>query len=167
MYDNPGDLHPTLVKNMPGGKACVYLPSVSVQFMRKPVKEDAVKSENNGLAVGQRNYVGIIIRALTAKNRFIKQYLESELYISFSGGADKYHGLLDLAVGLGIIEQTGSTYSFNGEKLGYAKSFVNKTSFWDGIIPLIDERIKTEWAYSSHQAKENTALETEIEEEQE
>jgi len=167
LYDNPGDLHPTLVKNMPGGKACVYLPSVSVQFMRKPVKEDVVKSENNGLAVGQRNYVGIIIRALTAKNRFIKQYLESELYISFAGGADKYHGLLDLAVGLGIIEQTGSTYSFNGEKLGYAKSFINKTAFWDGIIPLIDEKIKIEWAYSSNQAKENTALESEIEEEQE
>jgi hypothetical protein len=72
---------------------------------------------------------------------------------------------LDLAVGLGIIEQTGSTYSFNGEKLGYAKSFVNKTSFWDGIIPLIDERIKTEWAYSSEQAKTINEMENEIEQE--
>lgn len=166
LYDNPGDLHPTLVKSMPGGKACVYQPSVSVQLMRKPVKEDAVKSETSGLAVGQRNYVGIIVRALTAKNRFIKQYLEGELYISFANGADKYHGLLDLAVGLGVIEQTGSTYLFNGEKLGYAKSFANDANFWENkVIPLLEEKIKKEWAYSSEQEKENikNELESELE----
>jgi len=165
LYDNPGDLHPTLVKNMPGGKACVYLPSVSVQLMRKPVKEDVVKSETGGLAVSQRNYVGIIIRALTAKNRFIKQYLEGEIYVSFAGGADKYHGLLELSVGLGIIEQTGSTYSFNGEKLGYAKSFISNTKLWEGIIPLLEDKIKIEWAYSNEQAKEIANLEKEIEKE--
>ncbi len=164
LYDNPGDLHPTLVKSMPGGKACVYLPSVSVQLMRKPVKEDAVKSESGGLAVGQRNYVGIIVRALTAKNRFIKQYLESELYVSFSNGADKYHGLLDLAVGLGVIENSGATYTLDGEKLGYAKSFINDSDFWENkIIPRIDEKIKTEWSYSSEQHKQNELLEKEIE----
>jgi RecA/RadA recombinase len=165
LYDNPGDLHPTLVKNMPGGKACVYLPSISVQLMRKPVKEDAVKSETGGLAVSQRNYVGIIIRALTAKNRFIKQYLEGEIFVSFGNGADKYHGLLDIAVGLGIIEQTGSTYSFDGEKLGYAKSFANKELFWESIIPLIDKKIKVEWAYSSEQDTQNLLAEKEIEKE--
>jgi recombination protein RecA len=168
LYDNPGDLHPTLVKNMPGGKACVYLPSVSVQLMRKPVKEDAVKSETSGLAVGQRNYVGIIIRALTTKNRFVKQYLEGELYVSFANGTDKYHGLLDLAVGLGIIQQTGSTYSFEGEKIGYAKSFINDSVFWENkIIPLIDENIKTEWTYSKSQDLEIKKMESEIEKEEE
>jgi hypothetical protein len=140
---------------MPGGKACVYQPSVSVQFTRKPVKEDAIKSETSGVAVGQRNYVGIIVRALTAKNRFIKQYLESELYISFSTGVDKYHGLLDLAVGLNVIQQLGATYSFNGEKLGYAKSFISNSDFWEKtIIPLIDEKIKVEWSLSGKQIKE-------------
>jgi recombination protein RecA len=168
LYDNPGDLHPTLVKSMPGGKACVYLPSISVQLMRKPVKEDVVKSDSSTLAVGQRNYVGIIVRALTAKNRFIKQYLEGELYISFANGVDKYHGLLDLAVGLGIIEQTGSTYVFEGNKMGYAKSFANNAEFWeDKIIPLIDQKIKKEWSYSSEQAKENIQLEAEVEKEEE
>jgi recombination protein RecA len=152
LYDNPGDLHPTLIKNMPGGKAVIYQPSVSVQLMRKPVKEDAVKSETGGLAVSQRNYVGIIVRAITAKNRFVKQFLEGELYISFSTGPDKYHGLLDLAVGLGILEQNGATYTFNGEKLGYAKSFQSDSNFWENkIIPLIDEKIKIEWAYPSNQ----------------
>lgn len=165
LYDNPGDLHPTLVKSMPGGKACVYLPSVSVQLMRKPVKEDAVKSETGTTAVSQRNYVGIIVRALTAKNRFIKQYLEGELYISFTNGADKYHGLLELAVDLNIIQASGPTYSYNGEKLGFAKSFIKNSDFWEEqIIPKIEERIKSEWAYSSDQNKEIQKMETEVEE---
>lgn len=154
LYDNPGELHPTLVKNMPGGKACIYLPSVSLQLMRKPIREDdkSIKGNDSTTATFQRNYVGVLIRALTAKNRFIKQYLEGEIFVSFDKGVDKYHGLLDLAVGLGIIEQSGATYTYNGNKLGYAKSFQNDIKFWeDDIIPLIEEKIKVEWAYSSEQ----------------
>jgi len=163
LYDNPGDLHPTLIKNMPGGKKCVYLPSVSVQLMRKPVKADAVKGNTGDLAANQRNYVGIIIRALTAKNRFIKQYLEGEMFISFSNGADKYHGLLDLAVELGVIQQAGATYSFDGEKLGYAKSFIEDSNFWENkIIPLMQKKIDVNWAYSSEQEAEIKQMESEV-----
>lgn len=166
LYDNPGDLHPTLVKNMPGGKKCVYLPSVSVQLMRKPVKADAVKGNAGELAAGQRNYVGIVIRALTAKNRFVKQYLEGEMFISFSNGADKYHGLLDLAVELGVIQQAGATYSIDGEKLGYAKSFAENSEFWeDRIIPLMQKKIDVNWAYSSEQDKEIKRMEAEASDE--
>jgi hypothetical protein len=133
--------------------------------MRKPVKEDAVKSETGTTAVSQRNYVGIIVRALTAKNRFVKQYLEGELYISFTNGADKYHGLLELAVDLGIIQASGPTYSYNGEKLGFAKTFIKNADFWEEqIIPKIEEKIKVEWAYSSDQNKEIQKMENEAEE---
>lgn len=155
LYDNPGELHPTLVKNMPGGKACIYLPSISLQLMRKPIREDdkSIKGNDSTTATLQRNYVGVLIRALTAKNRFIKQYLEGEIFVSFDKGVDKYHGLLDLAVGLGVIEQSGATYAFQGQKLGYAKSFQNDVEFWENkIIPLIEDKIRVEWAYSSEQA---------------
>jgi recombination protein RecA len=164
LYDNPGDLHPTLVKNMPGGKACVYLPSVSIQLMRKPVKADAVKSNAGELAASQRNYVGIIIRALSAKNRFVKQYLEGELFISFSNGADKYHGLLDLSVELDVIQNAGATYTFNGEKLGYAKSFIENKEFWEKtIIPILQTKIDVNWAYSAEQDKQIRDMEAEAE----
>jgi recombination protein RecA len=162
LYENPGDLHPTLIKSMPGGKATVYLPSVSVQLMRKPVKQDAVKQDVGELAANQKNYVGVIVRALTAKNRFVKQYLETELFISFAKGTDPYHGLLDIAVGLGVIEQTGSTYAFNGEKIGYAKSFIENADFWENkIIPILEEKVKTEWSYSTQQDTELKKLEKE------
>lgn len=161
LYDNPGEMHPSLIKNMPGGKSCVYLPSVSVQLMRKPIKEgdNSIKGNDSTTATFQRNYVGVLIRALTAKNRFIKQYLEGELFISFDRGVDKYHGLLDLAVGLKVIEQSGATYSFQGKKLGYAKSFQDDVNFWENeIIPLVEEKIKVEWAYSSEQDRNEDQL---------
>jgi recombination protein RecA len=167
VYDDPSELHPTLIKKTSGGKSVIFMPSVSVQLSRKPIKEDEIKTESSKVAALQKNYVGVLLRALTAKNRFIKQYLQGEVYLSFNTGVDKYHGLLDLAVGLGILDQSGPTFSFNGEKLGYAKSFVNDSDFWENkIIPLIDEKIKVEWAYSTEQEVE-TETEIDIEEEEE
>ena len=150
LYDNPGELHPSLVKTMPGGKACVYMPSISVQLMRKPIKEADSKGKDQ-LATLQRNYVGIVIRALTAKNRFIKQYLEGDIYLSFNTGLDKYYGLLEIAVGMGVMEQTGSTYVYKGKKMGYAKSFQDDAVFWESIIPEIEAKMLTEWKYGVNQ----------------
>ena len=149
-YDNPGELHPTLVKTMPGGKSVVYMPSVSVQLMRKPLREDAkeLKTTETTAAL-QRNYVGVLIRALTAKNRFIKQYLEGDIYLSFNTGVNKYYGLLELAVALGVIEQAGATYNIGGKKLGYAKSFFNNVELWEELLPKIEQKAQVAWAYSS------------------
>jgi recombination protein RecA len=164
VYDNPGDMHPSLIKTMSGGKSVVYMPSLSVQLSRKPVKEDEMKSETGSTAALQKNYVGILLRALTAKNRFIKQYLQGEIYLSFNTGVDKYHGLLELAVGLDVIQQTGSTYVFAGEKIGYAKTFLNNSEFWENkIIPLLEKRIKEEWVYSANQDAEIKKMELEVE----
>ena len=164
VYDDPSEMHPTLVKKTPGGKSVIFMPSVSVQISRKPIKEDEIKSEKGTTAALQKNYVGILLRALTVKNRFIKQYLQGEVYLSFNTGVDKYHGLLELAVGLGVLEQTGSTYVFNGEKIGYAKTFINDSVFWEEkIIPLLDSRIKSEWAYSASQDAEIKQKELEAE----
>ena len=88
---------------MPGGKSVIYLPSVTVQIARKPLKDDGGKTTDSSLTVGQKSYSGIILRALTRKNRFIKQYLEVEMYLSFTNGLNKYYGLLDLMTGFNII----------------------------------------------------------------
>lgn len=158
VYDDPMAMYPSIEKNMPGGKAVVYLPSVTVQLARKPLKDDGGKTVgNSALAVGQKSYSGIIIRALTRKNRFIKQYLEIEMYLSFASGLDRYYGLLDLAVGMGVIIQSGSTYSLaDGTKLGYAKSWRSNKELWEKtIIPGIEGKIKAEWSYGN---KENDEI---------
>ena len=157
IYDDPAAMFPSIEKNMPGGKSVVYLPSVTVQLARKPMKEDGGKISDGKLAVSQKNYSGIIIRALTRKNRFMKQYLEGEIYLSFSKGLDRFYGLLDIAVGLGVVVQTGSTYQLeDGKKIGYYKNFRKDTSLWEEtIIPKLEERIKSEWMYSNLENEED------------
>lgn len=155
VYDDPAAMYPSIEKNMPGGKSVVYLPSVTVQLARKPLKDDGGKTvANSDLAVGQKNFGGIIIRALTRKNRFIKQYLEGEMYLSFSNGLDRYFGLIELAVGMGVLVQTGSTYQLpDGTKLGYAKRWRNNTKLWEEtILPALELKMKAEWTYGN---KEN------------
>lgn len=150
LYDNPGELHPSLIKTPVGGKSVIYMPSVSVQLMRKSVKTGVIKTEEETTTAFQREYSGVLVRALTSKNRFVKQFLEGEMYISYNNGPDKYYGILDLAVQLGIIQQNGATYQFNDKKLGYAKNFHNDVKFWEEtIIPLIESKIAVEWSYSS------------------
>ena len=151
VYDDPTALFPSIEKNMPGGKSCIYLPSVTVQLARKPMKSDGGKTVDGELAVGQKKYAGIIIRALTRKNRFIKQYLEGEMYLSFASGLDRYYGLVDLAVGVGAVIQTGATYQLeDGTKLGYYKNWRKDVKLWEEtILPKLEERIKDEWSYSN------------------
>jgi RecA/RadA recombinase len=154
IYEDPAAMFPSLVKAMPGGTATVYLPSVTIQLARKPVKED--KNTDGKLAVGQKNYSGVILRALTVKNRFVKQYLEGEMYLSFDKGLNKYYGLLDLAVGLGAVIQSGSTYQLpDGKKLGYYSKWKDDTELWDNtIIPVVEEKIKQEWKYGNKSNEE-------------
>ena len=150
VYDDPTAMFPSIEKNMPGGKSIVYLPSVTIQLARKPMKSDGGKTMDAETAVGQKNYAGILIRALTRKNRFIKQYLQGEMFLSFHTGLDRYYGLLDLAVGVGAVIQTGSTYQLpDGKKIGYYKNFRKDKELWENtILPVLEEKIKKEWAYS-------------------
>jgi RecA/RadA recombinase len=161
VYDNPMELFPSLEKNMPGGKSVIYLPSVTVQIARKPMKDDGGKTIDKTISVGQKNYSGILLRALTRKNRFIKQYLEVEMYLSFANGLNKYYGLLDLLVGFGIIVQTGSTYQLpDGTKLGYYKNWRQNIDLWENkFIPEIEKKIAVEWKYSSSQQNQDSEQE--------
>ena len=156
VYDDPAAMFPSIEKHMPGGKSIVYLPSVTVQLARKPMKSDGGKTMDAETAVGQKNYAGVLIRALTRKNRFIKQYLQGEMFLSFHTGLDRYYGLLDLAVGVGAVIQTGSTYQLpDGKKIGYYKNFRKDIDLWENtILPVLEERIKTEWAYSGGEESE-------------
>jgi len=115
-------------------------------------------------AVAQKNYAGIIIRALTRKNRFIKQYLEGEMYLSFASGLDRYFGMIDLAVGVGAVISTGATYQLpDGKKLGYYKNWRKDKELWENtILPVVEDRIGKVWSYSNEEEEE---LPDEVEEE--
>lgn len=151
VYDDPSAMYPSLEQNMAGGKAAIYLPSVTVQLARKLVKDDGGKTLDSKLAASQRNYSGVIIRALTVKNRFVKQYLEGEMYLSFSTGIDRYFGLLEIMKGMGVVNNSGAAYTdWEGTKLGYFKSWKGDTDLWEKkLLPELESRIKKHWAYGS------------------
>ena len=157
VYDDPSAMYPSLEKNMPGGKAAVYLPSVTVQLARKLVKDSENKQVDDKLAASQKNYSGVVIRALTVKNRFIKQYLEGEFYLSFSKGINKYYGLLEIMKGMGVVNNSGSSYTdWENNKLGYYKVWSKDIDLWENrLLPELEKRIKIHWAYGSSPEEDN------------
>lgn len=151
VYDDPSAMYPSLEKNMPGGKSAVYLPSVTVQLARKLVKDSENKQVIDKLSASQKNYSGVVIRALTVKNRFIKQYLEGEFYLSFSKGIDKYYGLLEIMKGMGVVSNSGSSYTdWENNKLGYYSKWSKDVDLWESrLLPELEKRIKINWDYGS------------------
>jgi RecA/RadA recombinase len=150
VYDDPSAMYPSIEKNINGGKSVVYLPSVTVQLTRKPMKDDEGKTIDKNIAVGQKSFSGIVLKCLTVKNRFLKQYLEAELYLSFSSGLDKYYGLLELMKGMGVVTLNGSIYTdWEGNKLGYYKSWRKDKDLWeDKLLPELENRFLKEWSFS-------------------
>lgn len=150
IYDDPAAMFTQLVKAMPGGRTAVYLPTVTLQLSRSPIKPEEAWEEDK-LTVGQKHQVGVILKSLSVKNRIVKPDIAVEMYLSFNNGLDRYHGLKDLAVGFGLIIQGGATYSLpDGTKLGYFKNFRTNKQFWDDMIPKIQEKIDEEWNYASY-----------------
>ena len=96
-YENPGALHPTLVKTASGGSGPQYMASVLVQLANKKERQDA-SNEDDEMLSEARNYSGATLRFLTTKNRFVPPFLQAEIYLNFRTGLDRYSGLKDMAV---------------------------------------------------------------------
>lgn len=150
IYDDPAAMFTQLVKAMPGGRTAVYLPTVTLQLSRSPIKPEEA-FEDDTLAVSQKHMTGVILKSLSVKNRIIKPDIATEMYLSFNTGLNKYHGLKELAIGFGVINQSGATYSLpDGTKLGYYKNWRNDEELWNKLIPQIQEKINENWCYSSY-----------------
>lgn len=157
VYDDPSQMYPSLEKNMSGGKSAVYLPSVNVQLARELVKDKENTQVVDKLSASQKNYSGVVLRALITKNRFAKQYLEGKMYLSFSKGLDRYFGLLEIMKGMGVVSNSGSSYTdWTGEKLGYYKVWSKNIDLWENkLLPELEKRIKIHWAYGSSPDDDN------------
>jgi RecA/RadA recombinase len=152
IYDNPGEMYPSLVKTQAGGKGAIYLASVLLQLASKNEKQDD-KREGDIILPGAKNISGATLRAMTVKNRFIPPFLECEMYLNFKTGLDRMSGILDLAVGNGVIINTGSTYTkADGTKLGYYKNWKDDTKLWDEyIFPNLEKKLNENYRYGAVQ----------------
>lgn len=144
------EMFPSLIKNQSGGKGPVYLASILVQLSMKNEKQSESPDEQ---AIGiAHNISGITMGALTVKNRIVPPFLKTELYLNFKTGLDVNTGLFDIALNLGVIEQTGKTYSFSNKTLvkpitGYRKNLEKSDSFWEVVLPTLEETLNKELRY--------------------
>ena len=146
IYSDPTAMYESIIKQQSGGRGPQYLASLLVQLGVRPTEHDE-KNEKDVMAVGARKYSGAILRAITAKNRFIPQYLETELELNFKTGLQKYGGLFELAKSFKVIEGEKS-YTLGGEKLGYFSNWRDNDDIWNQILPELEKKINAEWRFS-------------------
>ena len=156
VYDSM-EMFPTLVKTQSGGKGPIYLASVLVQLSTKNEKvSDNPNEESIAIA---HNISGVTLGALTIKNRFVPNYLKTELYLNFKSGLDKHAGLFEIAEAFQVIEKPGRTVMFGGESLGYRKDLEKDPEFWGKIMPKLEEVLQEKLCYGSN----NTTVDIEEE----
>ena len=168
IYDDPGSMHPTLVKAMPGGKIVRYLPTTIVQLSANNVKaKDDTRKIDEEAVGGSHGEVGIEVRGLGVKNRICKPLNEAYMYISFENGLSKYYGLMDLACALGALKNVSGRIrdGETDEFYGFSKDIQFDAKFWEGFIDKLQPYIEKAWHYKT-EAERQAAIKKDIELEQ-
>ncbi len=110
MFGNP--------ETTPGGNALKFYSSVRLDIRRIATIKDGQE------AIGSRTKVKVV------KNKVAPPFKLAEFDIVYGEGISMIGDILDLAVGLDIVEKSGAWYSYGGERIGQgrenAKTFLKE-----------------------------------------
>jgi recombination protein RecA len=102
MYGNP--------ETTTGGNALKFYASVRLEVRRgQQIKE------GDGQAAGTK------VRVKVVKNKMAPPFKEAEFDLIYGAGVNRTGELVDLAATCGVIEKSGSWYSFGGDRLGQGR----------------------------------------------
>ena len=126
MYGNP--------ETTPGGKALKFYSSVRLDVR----KADAIKSGSD--VVGNRTKVKVV------KNKVAPPFKSAEFDIVYGEGISIFGCLIDAAIEIGVIDKSGSWFSYNGDKIGQGKEnvkayFASHPELADEIDAIVREKL--------------------------
>jgi recombination protein RecA len=115
----------------PGGRALKFYSSVRLDIRRI----DSIK-------IGTEN-IGNRVRVKVVKNKVAPPFKKAEFDIIYGRGISKEGSVLDVAAELGVLEKSGSWYSYKDERIGQgrenAKMFLSQNT---KIMEEIEKKIK-------------------------
>jgi recombination protein RecA len=97
-----------------GGNALKFYASVRLDIRRTGSIKDGQE------VVGNRTRVRVV------KNKMAPPFTEAEFDITYGEGISKTGDLVDVGVDVGIIDKSGSWYSYNGERIGQGRENVKR-----------------------------------------
>jgi recombination protein RecA len=118
-----------------GGNALKFYASVRLDIRRMSQIKDGEE------AIGNRVKVKVV------KNKVAPPFRNAEFDIVFGEGISKIGEILDMGVEMGIVQKSGSWFSYNGDKLGQGREAVktllhDNTALADELEAKIREKIK-------------------------
>jgi recombination protein RecA len=97
-----------------GGNALKFYSSVRLDIRRIGQIKDGQE------VVGNRTRVRVV------KNKMAPPFTDAEFDIMYGEGISKFGDLIDVGVAAGIIDKSGSWYSYDGERIGQGRENVKK-----------------------------------------
>jgi len=117
MFGNP--------ETTPGGRALKFYSTIRIEIR----KGDSIKE-------GEQ-IIGTSVKAKVVKNKVAPPYKEAYFDIIYGKGVLKSGCIFDAAVELGIIEKSGTWYSYKGERIAQGRK--NVLEFFDKNLELMKE----------------------------
>lgn len=102
-----------------GGNALKFYASVRLDVRRSIANANLIKDSDDE-AIGHPVTVKVI------KNKVAPPFKKAEFNIIFGKGIDRTTEILDAAVELGVVNKSGSWFSYNNDKLGQGKDAVTQ-----------------------------------------
>jgi recombination protein RecA len=97
-----------------GGNALKFYSSVRLDIRRIGAIKDGQE------VVGNRTRVRVV------KNKMAPPFTEAEFDITYGEGISKTGDLIDVAVNAGVVDKSGSWYSYDGERIGQGRENVKR-----------------------------------------